>query len=96
MKGEDVENLLRARGEFRPHPEFGVNLHVPWSAGTQASQPLASGWVSYFSLFSLHTGAPKAERQCRVRSPVGYALTPHDSPRVGPESMLTRLLIKFS
>ena len=44
MKGEDVENLLRARGEFRPHPEFGVNLHVPWSAGTQASQPLASGW----------------------------------------------------
>lgn len=32
---EKVEDLLRKRGEYRPHPEFGINLSIPWAAGTQ-------------------------------------------------------------
>ena len=29
----DVEELLRKRGEYRPHRDFGVNLSIPWNAG---------------------------------------------------------------
>ena len=29
----DVEQLLRKRGEYRPHRDFGVNLSIPWNAG---------------------------------------------------------------
>ena len=32
---DKVEELLRKRGEYRPHPEFGINLSIPWAAGTQ-------------------------------------------------------------
>lgn len=38
MKGADpfvIDSMLRARGDYRPHQEFGINLNVPWSAGTQ-------------------------------------------------------------
>jgi hypothetical protein len=30
-----LEELLRRRGEYRPHAEFGINLSIPWTAGTQ-------------------------------------------------------------
>ena len=33
LTGEDpfkVEEMLRQRGEFRPHRDFGVNLSIPW------------------------------------------------------------------
>jgi len=33
-----VEAMLRKRGDYRPHRDFGVNLAVPWSAGA-ASEP---------------------------------------------------------
>ena len=36
LSGEDpynVEELLRKRGEYRPHRDFGVNLSIPWNAG---------------------------------------------------------------
>ena len=32
---ERLEELLRRRGEYRPHAEFGINLSIPWTAGTQ-------------------------------------------------------------
>ena len=38
MKGKDpeeIEAMLRARGDYRPHRDFGVNLAIPWSAGSR-------------------------------------------------------------
>lgn len=32
----EIEATLRARGEFRPHAAFGVDVHVPWCAGGRA------------------------------------------------------------
>jgi hypothetical protein len=29
----EIEAMLRARGDFRPHGNFGVDVNVPWSAG---------------------------------------------------------------
>jgi len=49
MKGQDVERILRARGDYRPHPEFGVNLHVPWSAGSQEAPSTCPPSSSYTS-----------------------------------------------
>jgi len=39
LKGEDpmkIEIMMQKRGEYRPHQEFGINLAVPWSAGTKS------------------------------------------------------------
>ena len=36
LSGEDpynIEQLLRKRGEYRPHKDFGINLSIPWNAG---------------------------------------------------------------
>ena len=36
ISGEDpyeIEALLRKRGEYRPHRDFGINLSIPWVAG---------------------------------------------------------------
>lgn len=30
---DEIEAMLRKRGDFRPHAEFGINLSIPWSAG---------------------------------------------------------------
>ena len=30
-----VDSMLRARGDYRPHAQFGVDLAVPWTAGTK-------------------------------------------------------------
>mmetsp|Transcript_43715 Transcript_43715/g.87507 ORF Transcript_43715/g.87507 Transcript_43715/m.87507 type:complete len:451 (-) Transcript_43715:424-1776(-) len=38
LKGADpyqIEMLLKKRGDYRPHQEFGINLSIPWSAGTK-------------------------------------------------------------
>jgi len=38
LKGADpyqIEMLLKKRGDYRPHAEFGINLSIPWSAGTK-------------------------------------------------------------
>ena len=38
LKGADpyqIEHLLKKRGDYRPHQDFGVNLSIPWSAGTK-------------------------------------------------------------
>mmetsp|Transcript_9162 Transcript_9162/g.15727 ORF Transcript_9162/g.15727 Transcript_9162/m.15727 type:complete len:353 (-) Transcript_9162:58-1116(-) len=47
MRGEDVEGLLRARGDYRPHLEFGINLHVPWTAGSKSSPSWDTPTTSY-------------------------------------------------
>ncbi|KAK3265053.1 hypothetical protein CYMTET_26236, partial [Cymbomonas tetramitiformis] len=47
MKGEDVEGVLRARGEYRPHKEFGINLSIPWSAGEQCTPSWETPSTSY-------------------------------------------------
>ena len=31
----EIEAVLRARGDYRPNAQFGVDVHVPWSAGTK-------------------------------------------------------------
>uniref|UniRef100_A0A7S3AQP2 J domain-containing protein n=1 Tax=Haptolina ericina TaxID=156174 RepID=A0A7S3AQP2_9EUKA len=50
LKGADpyqLELLLRKRGDYRPHAEFGINLSIPWSAGTKEapSYDVSSGSV---------------------------------------------------
>jgi len=30
---DEIEAMLRKRGDYRPHREFGINLAIPWSAG---------------------------------------------------------------
>lgn len=38
LKGKDpdeIDAMLRARGDYRPHRDFGVNLSIPWSAGSR-------------------------------------------------------------
>jgi hypothetical protein len=38
LKGADpyqLEILLKKRGDYRPHAEFGINLSIPWTAGTK-------------------------------------------------------------
>jgi len=38
LKGADpyqLEMLLKKRGDYRPHQDFGINLSIPWSAGTK-------------------------------------------------------------
>jgi len=38
LKGADpyqVEMLLKKRGDYRPHQDFGVNLSIPWNAGSR-------------------------------------------------------------
>ena len=38
LKGADpyqIELLLKKRGDYRPHAEFGINLSIPWNAGTK-------------------------------------------------------------
>ena len=30
-----LEILMRKRGDYRPHAEFGINLSIPWNAGSK-------------------------------------------------------------
>lgn len=38
LRGADpdqIEAMLRKRGDYRPHPKFGIDLAVPWTAGSK-------------------------------------------------------------
>eukprot|EP00967_Tisochrysis_lutea_P069006 scaffold90577_cov27-Tisochrysis_lutea.AAC.4 len=38
FKGADpyqIELLLKRRGDYRPHQDFGINLSIPWNAGSK-------------------------------------------------------------
>ncbi|EOD17300.1 hypothetical protein EMIHUDRAFT_244160 [Emiliania huxleyi CCMP1516] len=37
-----VEMLLKKRGDYRPHQDFGVNLSIPWNAGSREDQFISS------------------------------------------------------
>ena len=60
LKGEDpmkIEIMLQKRGEYRPHQEFGINLAVPWSAGTKADPSYdVSAGSAYTTTQALHDG----------------------------------------
>eukprot|EP00240_Pyramimonas_obovata_P013287 CAMPEP_0118939304 /NCGR_PEP_ID=MMETSP1169-20130426/28556_1 /TAXON_ID=36882 /ORGANISM="Pyramimonas obovata, Strain CCMP722" /LENGTH=232 /DNA_ID=CAMNT_0006883547 /DNA_START=81 /DNA_END=776 /DNA_ORIENTATION=+ len=56
MKGEDVEGLLRARGEYRPHSEFGINLHIPWTAGTKSAPSWDTPTTNYTDTKEIEAG----------------------------------------
>tara|TARA_B100000524_G_scaffold334520_2_gene223139 strand:+ start:167 stop:1144 length:978 start_codon:yes stop_codon:yes gene_type:complete len=68
LKGADpyqVELLLKRRGDYRPHQEFGVNLSIPWSAGTKDDP----SWdVRTGSVYS-----KTRELEDRTRAELGYA-----------------------
>ena len=34
----EIEAMLRARGDYRPHGNFGVDVNIPWSAGEKHDQ----------------------------------------------------------
>ena len=36
----EIEAMLRARGDYRPHGNFGVDVHVPWAAGERPDPTL--------------------------------------------------------
>ena len=44
----EIEAVLRARGDYRPNAQFGVDVHVPWSAGAKHDPsfdvPVGSGY----------------------------------------------------
>ena len=64
---DQVEQLLRRRGEYRPHRDFGVNLSIPWNAGyaDDPSYGVASGSV-YTTTQGIEDGSKAAgEEQAR-------------------------------
>ena len=66
ISGEDpynIELLMRRRGEYRPHQDFGVNLSIPWNAGSQeeATWEVASGSVYTTTQGIGHKAGPRAE-----------------------------------
>lgn len=70
LSGEDpynVELLMRRRGEYRPHQDFGVNLSIPWAAGTQED---ASWEVANGSAYSTTQGI--ASKQGGVQPELGW------------------------
>ena len=65
LSGEDpynVEILLKKRGEYRPHRDFGVNLSIPWNAGhaDDPSYDVGAGSV-YTTTKALEDGAGGAD-----------------------------------
>jgi len=42
----EIEAVLRARGDYRPNAQFGVDVRVPWTAGTRPDPT-----------FNVHTGS---------------------------------------
>lgn len=62
MKGADpfvIDSMLRARGDYRPHQEFGIDLAVPWSAGTQEKPSWEVVGAKYSRTRALEGGGAK-------------------------------------
>jgi len=68
LKGADpyqIEMLLKKRGDYRPHQDFGVNLSIPWSAGTKEAPS-----------YHVHTGSAYTTTQGledKQRRELGYS-----------------------
>jgi len=67
LKGADpyqIEMLLKKRGDYRPHQEFGINLSIPWSAGSKENPS-----------YHVHTGSMYTTTQGledKARRELGY------------------------
>jgi len=68
LKGADpyqIEILMRKRGDYRPHQEFGINLSIPWTAGTKENPT-----------YDVHTGSVYTKTQGiddKTRKELGYS-----------------------
>jgi len=63
LKGADpyqIEILLKKRGDYRPHQEFGINLSIPWNAGTKEAP---SYHVHTGSVYTTTKGLEDGSRQ---------------------------------
>jgi hypothetical protein len=83
LKGADpyqIELLLKKRGDYRPHQEFGINLSIPWSAGTKEDPN-----------YHVHTGSVYTSTQGledKRRQELGYE-GPAIGQDVGPNAIIT-------
>jgi tetratricopeptide (TPR) repeat protein len=81
LKGADpyqLEMLLKKRGDYRPHKDFGINLSVPWTAG---SKEAPSYDVSSGSAYTTTQGLEDKRRQ-----ELGYS---GDSVRANDGAIIT-------
>lgn len=80
LKGADpyqIELLLKKRGDYRPHQEFGINLSIPWSAGTKEAPS-----------YHVHTGSVYTTTQGiedKTKAELGYN---GKGPDVGPGAIV--------
>ena len=83
LKGADpyqIEMLLKKRGDYRPHQDFGINLSIPWSAGTKEDPN-----------YHVHTGSVYTTTQGledKRRQELGYS-GPAMGQDVGPNAIIT-------
>lgn len=57
----EIEAMLRARGEYRPHVNFGVDVHVPWEAGERPEATFDGGPAAYTKTRALGDGSTANE-----------------------------------
>lgn len=53
----EIEAMLRARGEYRPHVNFGVDVRVPWEAGERPEADFNCGASAYSKTRALGDGS---------------------------------------
>lgn len=78
---DEIEAMLRKRGDYRPHPEFGVNLSIPWHAGGHADPAWDVPDSSEF------TTTKQIGASARARADAGALVRAGDTA----ESLLSRL-----
>jgi len=57
----EIDAMLRARGEYRPHVNFGVDVHVPWEAGERPEATFDGGPAAYTKTRALGDGSSANE-----------------------------------
>ena len=58
----EIDAMLRARGEYRPHVNFGVDVRVPWQAGEKPEASFHVRESEYSTTRALGDGANAAVR----------------------------------
>ena len=59
----EIEAMLRARGEYRPHANFGIDVYVPWEAGERPEADFDGGPSAYTKTRALGDGSGADERR---------------------------------
>ena len=59
----EIEAMLRARGEYRPHANFGIDVCVPWEAGERPEADFDGGPSAYTKTRALGDGSGADERR---------------------------------